>query len=121
VGEHRIEAAGFPVHLPIVAQIPAVILAVVTEEGSSGQEREKLGQARMSTILELASTGHTDKAIAEQLGVSVHTVDYYWRRIRTWLGVSSRAEAVAQWISKGQGDTSETHRVFRKIRSWPGL
>ncbi|MFI5385056.1 MAG: LuxR C-terminal-related transcriptional regulator [Fimbriimonadales bacterium] len=50
---------------------------------------------REAAILTLASEGHTDAAIAQELGISEGTVGTYWGRIRTKLGPYSRPELVA--------------------------
>ena len=51
--------------------------------------------AREETILALAAKGHTDKAIAESLGISKGTVEGHWVRIRLKLRAPSRTAVVA--------------------------
>lgn len=53
--------------------------------------------ARQQEILGLAASGLGDKEIAQRLGVSVHTVDFHWRRIRR--GGGSRAECTARFAA----------------------
>lgn len=51
---------------------------------------------REREIVHLASKGATDKEICSRLGLTLPTVRTYWERIRTKLGVSNRAHAVAR-------------------------
>lgn len=51
-------------------------------------------------LLQLASDGLTDEAIAQQLGISVPTIRGYWLRIRTKLGGTGRAQLVGQWVQR---------------------
>lgn len=50
---------------------------------------------RETSLIQLASTGATDTAIAHKLGISEATVGTYWGRIRIKLGPYSRTELVA--------------------------
>lgn len=51
-------------------------------------------------ILELASEGLTDKAIASRLEISPTTVITYWARIRSKLGALSRPELVGKLVQQ---------------------
>ncbi len=57
-----------------------------------------IGQKRLSpreiTIIALIAEGHTNKAIAAQLGVAQETIKTYLKRIFIKLNTHSRAEAV---------------------------
>ena len=55
---------------------------------------------REREIAELAARGHTSAAIAEQLGLSVRTVDNHLGRAFTKLGVSGRAELAARLLER---------------------
>lgn len=46
-------------------------------------------------LVELAAQGMTDKAIAAATGLSVHTVDTHWKKLRARFETSSRTEVVA--------------------------
>lgn len=62
---------------------------------------EAPGQAlsdRERSVLELLAAGHLYKEIADQLGISVTTVNTYIRRIYEKLHVRSRAQAVARFF-----------------------
>lgn len=48
--------------------------------------------------MELISQGHTDKAIAAELGLSVHTVNNHVRVIYRRLNVHCRVQAVCRWV-----------------------
>ncbi len=50
---------------------------------------------RLEKLLDLAGEGVPDKAIASELGVSPHTVDASWRRLRKTFGTANRAETIA--------------------------
>ena len=55
---------------------------------------------RLAQILELAARGRSDKQIAGDLGVSVHTVRSHLRRLYETLGLANRAEAVAAFMTE---------------------
>lgn len=52
---------------------------------------------RESEIMNLISTGKPNKAIADHLDISVHTVKNHNKKIFTKLGVSSRSEAIIKF------------------------
>lgn len=58
-------------------------------DGLSGRERQ---------LLQLAAKGHTDQAIANNLGISLATVGTYWGRVRIKLGPFNRTELVAKYL-----------------------
>lgn len=67
---------------------------------------------REEEILLLSADGSTDEQIARQLSLSPATVNSYWSRIRTKLGVSSRTHAVAIYLRHSSSGTSATvHQV----------
>lgn len=72
---------------------------------------------RRREIIELASRGMTDKAIAVELGVTVGTVQSHWKHIRSSYGSSSRAAIVADFVvsSSGNGElcAQEELKVLR--------
>lgn len=63
----------------------------ITEASLSGRETE---------ILLLLSKGYRAKEVADQLGISVHTVTTHVRNIYEKLHVRSRVEAVAKYLGK---------------------
>ena len=57
---------------------------------------------RERTVLQLAAQGHSDtKTIAKHLGVSIHTVETYWKRIRRKLDAQNRTEAITEAYRQG--------------------
>jgi DNA-binding NarL/FixJ family response regulator len=56
--------------------------------------------SRETQILDLLSTGKRDKAIAEELHISVDTVHSHLRRIYEKMQVHSRTEAVVKYLDK---------------------
>lgn len=63
-----------------------------------GQTMKEALSLRERLILELAAKGHTDKGIANEIGIAPSTVLTYWLRIRSKLGPHPRAELVAEYI-----------------------
>lgn len=57
--------------------------------------------ARENEVLEFLARGHLYKEIADQIGISVPTVNTYIRRIYEKLHVRSRAQAVAVYANLG--------------------
>jgi PAS domain S-box-containing protein len=60
-------------------------------EGLSPRERQ---------LLEFATQGLTDNAIANQLGISLATVGTYWGRVRIKFGPFNRTELVAMYLKE---------------------
>ena len=56
---------------------------------------------REHQVLALAARGLRDRAIAQQLGLSVRTVEWYWKAILAKLGVASRTEALLSAVQRG--------------------
>jgi DNA-binding CsgD family transcriptional regulator len=53
---------------------------------------------RMQKLLPLLLAGQSERQIAQQVGLSVHTVHGYVKTIYTRLGVGSRNELLAKWL-----------------------
>lgn len=53
---------------------------------------------REKQLVKLASEGHTDASIANELGISEATVSTYWGRVRIKIGPYSRPELIATVI-----------------------
>lgn len=51
--------------------------------------------ARQQAVLRHVAHGLTDRAIAQQLGVSLHTVDYYLRQLRQHFAVHNRVQLIS--------------------------
>ncbi|MEA2553004.1 MAG: hypothetical protein QOJ65_1180 [Fimbriimonadaceae bacterium] len=54
---------------------------------------------REAQVLSFAAEGMTDRQISQELGISLATVDTYWRRIRSKFNATSRTEAVAKALN----------------------
>ena len=72
------------------------------------EESSGTGNRRIDQVVERAAVGATDRQIAESLGVSVHTVGTYWKRLRTHWGLSTRAAVVQAHLR---------HRLERQERA----
>ena len=53
---------------------------------------------RETEIVDLLPEGHTNKAIAQQLGIAEHTVETHLDRIYRKLRVQSRTEAACKYL-----------------------
>jgi DNA-binding NarL/FixJ family response regulator len=62
------------------------------------EEKPKL-TPRQSQVLTLAGKGYTDKAIAGELNITVHGVNFLWPQIFRNLGTHSRTAAYAMSLS----------------------
>ena len=67
------------------------------QEESARSEKATLS-AREEQILGLAASGLLDKEIVRELGVSIHTLHTYWKRIRAKLGEGNRSALVAEYV-----------------------
>ena len=65
---------------------------------------------RQLDIVRLAADGHTDQAVAHQLGISLHTVRDQWRwGIKPRLGAIDRTHAVAIAVLSGLVTAAHIH------------
>lgn len=76
--------------------------------------------AREQQLIEFASNGFTDVAIATKLGISEATVATYWVRIRTKYGPLPRPELVAhavreQYVSEVEGLKEENQVLVKSL------
>jgi two-component system response regulator NreC len=60
---------------------------------------------RETDVLRLIALGHTNAEIAEQLYISVRTVETHRAHIQQKLGISTRAELVRSALSRGLVET----------------
>ncbi len=90
--------SGEPVLHPTIAMKIARLWA---QRGTASQQSsvEQLS-SREIEVLELASRGLRNKAIAEKLGISTRTVEGHFNSIFAKLGVSSRMAAILEAISR---------------------
>jgi len=66
---------------------------------------------REQQILNLATNGYTDTAIANKLGISEATVGTYWGRVRIKMGPYSRTELVARALQHESAITLDSLRA----------
>jgi len=64
------------------------------------QKTHEMPSPRELEILELAAKGLRNRAIADELGISIRTVEGHLNSIFTKLGVSSRIEAILEAVSR---------------------
>jgi DNA-binding NarL/FixJ family response regulator len=69
-------------------------------EGEAGSTRDALSE-RERSVLERLAQGHTNQAIAEQLDVSVKTVESYRARLLRKLGLRTRADIIRYAVETG--------------------
>ena len=80
--------------------IDSTIARLVVESFQKPRENQtnvvEVLSERQLEVLKLIAHGLTDKAIAGEMGISIHTVNNYTRKIYEKLHVNSRAEAAAK-------------------------
>lgn len=90
---HEVMAGGSPMSAPIAREVVRLLQKIPTPGDAtahlSPRERE---------VLESLAAGRTYKHIANEMGVTIHTVRSYIRRIYEKLHVQSRTEAVAKFL-----------------------
>jgi DNA-binding CsgD family transcriptional regulator len=72
-----------------------------TPDVARHSERDAVLTTREREILELLAQGLGNKQVAARLGISTHTVKTHLELLFEKLGVSTRAEAVAQGVKRG--------------------
>jgi DNA-binding NarL/FixJ family response regulator len=89
----EVHEGGSPMSAPIARKV------VQSLQAAPGQRDENTELSpREREVLNGLALGHAYKQIAEQLGVSIHTVRNYIRRIYEKFHVRSRTEAVAKYL-----------------------
>ncbi len=82
---------------PMSSHIARKVVTTFREPASAGDSEAGLS-SREEEVLRLLAKGHRTKEIAEELDLSVGTVNTYVRHIYDKLHVRSRAEAVARFL-----------------------
>ena len=83
------------------ATIARKVVKLLQRTGTAGKSTSGtrlLLSDRQREMLELLAAGEPYKAIADKMGLSIHTVRGYIRRIYEKLQVHSRTEAVAKFL-----------------------
>lgn len=90
--------------------------------GHQGDDEDALVDSlspREVQLLEMATNGLTDQAIAHDLGISLATVSTYWGRIRIKYGPLGRTEIVARYLralmNRANAVLRGTEARFRKV------
>lgn len=94
---HELLAGGSPMSATIARKVVKLLQRSGGVGKSTGGVRLLLSD-RQREMLELLAFGEPYKAIADKMGLSIHTVRGYIRRIYEKLQVHSRTEAVAKYL-----------------------
>ena len=94
---HELLAGGSPMSATIARKVVKLLQRSGTSGKSSGAARLLLSD-RQREMLDLLAAGEPYKAIADKMGLSIHTVRGYIRRIYEKLQVHTRTEAVAKYL-----------------------
>ena len=94
---HELLAGGSPMSATIARKVVKLLQRSASANKLSGGARVLLSD-RQREMVELLALGEPYKAIADKMGLSIHTVRGYIRRIYEKLQVHSRTEAVAKYL-----------------------
>lgn len=94
---HELLAGGSPMSATIARKVVKLLQRSGGVGKSTGSVRLLLSD-RQREMLDLLAFGEPYKAIADKMGLSIHTVRGYIRRIYEKLQVHSRTEAVAKYL-----------------------
>jgi DNA-binding NarL/FixJ family response regulator len=89
-------AGGSPMSASIARKVVQLVRATNRSEANATEDRIVLSE-RQRQVLDLLAAGQPYKLIADNMGVSIHTVRSYLRRTYEKLQVHSRTEAVAKY------------------------
>ncbi len=96
---HELLAGGSPMSATIARKVVKLLQRFGEASKTSSGVRELLS-ARQLEILDLLAMGEPYKAIGDKMGLSIHTVRGYIRRIYEKLHVHTRTEAVAKYLQR---------------------
>jgi DNA-binding NarL/FixJ family response regulator len=85
---------------PMSCSIARKVVQSFTQPAPAQRADMEVLSPREMSVLELLSNGYLYKEIADQLGVSVTTIDTYVRRMYEKLHVNSRSQAVAKFLKR---------------------
>lgn len=85
---------------PMSCSIARKVVQSFSMPPSTAQTHLQKLSPRETTVLDLLSNGYLYKEIADNLGLSVTTIDTYVRRIYEKLHVNSRGQAVAKYLGR---------------------
>ena len=92
----EVQAGGSPISSPIAR----LLVQKFHQQGPSPHPEENL-TTREEEILNCLARGYRAKEIADELGISIHTVQTHIRKIYSKMQVRSGAEAVAKFLTHG--------------------
>ena len=69
---------------------------------------------RQRRMIELASQGHTDKEISQEMGLSMGTLRTYWDRMRRKLDARSRSELIAK-IMTAESPVNSSFALLKRL------
>ena len=93
---HDVVAGGSPMSAPIARKVVQLVRDT-NKPDKVGSSNSILLSERQREVLDLLAAGQPYKLIADNMGVSIHTVRSYLRRTYEKLQVHSRTEAVAKY------------------------
>ena len=96
----EILAGGSPMSATIARKVVKLLQRSGDPGKPSGSGVRLLFSARQQEILDLLAAGEPYKAIADDMGLSIHTVRGYIRRIYEKLQVHTRSAAVAKYLQR---------------------
>jgi two-component system response regulator NreC len=79
--------------------LPAAVAAGLKSGG--GEEERPLLSPRETEVLRLLALGHTNREIADSLGLSVRTVETHRAHVQQKLGLASRPELTRYALASG--------------------
>lgn len=97
---HEILAGGSPMSATIARKVVKLLQRSADQGKTAGGGVRLLLSARQREMLDLLAAGEPYKAIADRMGLSIHTVRGYIRRIYEKLQVHTRTEAVAKYLQR---------------------
>lgn len=97
----EMEAAARAVHAGLAVIAPSVLAELVPDAQPAVQQAMEPLSERELEVLELLTSGLSNKLIAHQLNISEHTVKTHVASIFAKLNVSTRTEAASQAIRRG--------------------
>lgn len=96
---HDLLAGGSPMSASIARKV-VNLLQRAGDPGKGSVGVHQLLSVRQREMLELLAAGEPYKSIADKMGLSIHTVRGYIRRIYEKLQVHTRTEAVARYLQR---------------------
>jgi DNA-binding NarL/FixJ family response regulator len=96
-------AGGGHAALPLSADIATVLATIRAALPDAAPVEEERGglSGREALVLRRKVHGHTNKAIAADLGLSVKTVETYYARAMEKLGLQNRAQVLHYAVDQG--------------------